>query len=166
MNRGFSLYELLVVIAILVILLSIIIGSFSSSRERTRDDARIAQLQTMSLALQEYHTICKSYPAELDATSSSDCGTTLFSAFVSSDELTDIMDKIGTGEMYYAPLTGSASGSAPCYYYHAGVTLENTGRKILAEDDDYDSKRGSLGLCSVTRGDFDGADPIFDIKQP
>lgn len=58
--------EVLVVVAIIGILASIVIASFSGSRERARDAARISDLQQLSLNMALYRDANGGYPASLN----------------------------------------------------------------------------------------------------
>ena len=64
-KRGFTLIELLVVVAIIGVLASIVIGSFSGSRERARDAVRISDLQQLSLNMALYRDANGTYPGDL-----------------------------------------------------------------------------------------------------
>lgn len=64
-QKGFTLIELLVSIAIIGILASIVIASLSTSRAKSRDGKRIADLKQMQAALENYYDACKEYPSAL-----------------------------------------------------------------------------------------------------
>ena len=62
-KRGFSLIELLVVIAIIGILSGIVLASLTSSREKSRDGKRVAEITEATKALELYFDIYKTYPS-------------------------------------------------------------------------------------------------------
>ncbi len=53
-NRGFTLVELMVVLVILVLLASIMVPAFLGYVDKTRDDAKIADLRTVVSAAEAY----------------------------------------------------------------------------------------------------------------
>lgn len=61
-KRGFTLIELLVVIAIIGLLASIVAVSVNSARRKARDVKRIADLKTISTALEMYYDQYGTYP--------------------------------------------------------------------------------------------------------
>jgi prepilin-type N-terminal cleavage/methylation domain-containing protein len=62
-RKSFTLIELLVVIAIIGLLSSIILVSFSGTRQKARDAKRYGDLDTIRLALALYHDANSSYPS-------------------------------------------------------------------------------------------------------
>ena len=62
-NKGFTLIELLVVIAILGLLATIVLVSLNSSRAKSRDVKRKADLRQISVAMQLYFDINNAYPS-------------------------------------------------------------------------------------------------------
>lgn len=61
-SKGFTLIELLIVIAIIGVLTSVVIVSQSNSNARSRLAKNIAELQSISTALEAYHALHGSYP--------------------------------------------------------------------------------------------------------
>jgi len=53
------------VVALISILLSIVIVNIQKNREKSRDMARVADLQNIRLALEEYKTACFEYPNKI-----------------------------------------------------------------------------------------------------
>lgn len=62
-SRGFTLIELLVVIFIIGLLSAIIVVAATSARTRARDAKRIADLGSLTSALQQYYVDNRVYPA-------------------------------------------------------------------------------------------------------
>jgi len=61
-KRGFTLIELMVVVAIIGILMAAGIVAFSNSQRAARDAARIADLNAIGYALEQYYQDNHSYP--------------------------------------------------------------------------------------------------------
>lgn len=59
---GFTLIELLIAITIIGILVTIGLGSFSSTQMKARDAKRKSDLESMARALELYYNDCGSYP--------------------------------------------------------------------------------------------------------
>ena len=74
-KKGFTLIELLVVIAIIGLLASIVYVQLGRARAKARDARRIADFESVSLALEMYYTEHDSYPVSPNYSASS-CGAT------------------------------------------------------------------------------------------
>ena len=61
-TRGFTLIELLIVIAIIGILASFILASLSTSRQKSRDGKRIAEMTQMVRTLELFYDSNQRYP--------------------------------------------------------------------------------------------------------
>ena len=64
MRKGFTLIELLVVITVIAILSAVVIGSFGESQAQARDNARLADLVNVQLALERYRADNGRYPEQ------------------------------------------------------------------------------------------------------
>ena len=73
MKRGFTLIELLIVIAIIGVLATIVVVNFSSSRQKSRDAKRLADMKNVQTALDMYLDKNGVYPSP-DAAGESWCG--------------------------------------------------------------------------------------------
>ncbi len=62
LRSGFTLFEMLVVISIIGILLGLISTSFSAAQVRARDGRRIQDINNVQKALEQYFSLCSSYP--------------------------------------------------------------------------------------------------------
>jgi type II secretion system protein G len=61
-KAGFTLIELLVVIAIIGLLASVVLVSLNSSRQKSRDAKRLADMNQMAKALELFYNDFNSYP--------------------------------------------------------------------------------------------------------
>lgn len=141
---GFTIVELIVVIAVIGILYTIVIGSVSSSKAKSRDIKRIADISVIQLALERYYDEKKMYPASL-------------SALYDYDKFLPATDPLGNGYLYAAAADSSfntACNGGSCQYYHLGSKLELY-NSVLTDDADKNSS-------SITGG-FNGADDTASI---
>jgi len=67
-TRGFTLVELLTVVAIIAILMSLVVGAFTSVRARYQRDATLEVFRAIEAALQQYYSDWGMYPWPNDAT--------------------------------------------------------------------------------------------------
>ena len=72
-SRGFTLVELMIVIAIIAILSGIILTSMTGSKAKSRDAARISDVNQIQLSLEQYFDRCGQYPATLDPGTNNGC---------------------------------------------------------------------------------------------
>lgn len=107
-NRGFTLIELLVVIAIIGLLASIILVSLNSSRKKSRDARRKADIKQMITALQLYYDKIGSLPT---LSYGGSCGT----AINGSDALSSVL--ISNNFINQTPVVPSNSGTCGNSYY-------------------------------------------------
>lgn len=153
-TRAFTLIELLVVIAIIGVLASIVLVSVNDARRKARDAKRVADLQAVVLALDQYIDANLVYPAALSG---------LVPQYLSATPKDP-----STGVDYsYARCT--PTGGAGPTRVHLGAVLEDTGSTALQNDSDYDSGAVGAGtLCGgAWTGGFSGADTarVYDIVR-
>ena len=188
-NKAFTIVELLVVVGIIAILLVLMFSNFAATKAVTRDNIRVAHIQQIRLALEEYKAQCGEYPATLDLTENNgNCP----SGFTLSDVTHEIPenesysignDISGVGGTYYEGYLYSALStriSGPCFEYHLGAQLEGPYDSetssyrlggFLEEDHDCGEEAGTFdNLCIGSGSDFDDADDdsafgIYDFRS-
>lgn len=143
-KRGFTLVELLVVIAIIGILSSVVVASLNTARLKARDARRISDIKQIELALEMYYDANNKYPPAANIANLSPYLSTIPT------------DPSNNSSYLYA---GLGSG-ATCTGYHLGVTLEDVNNIVLQSDKD--ATAGTA--CTTSSADWNGDDPIYDIK--
>lgn len=123
-NLGFTLIELLVVIAIVGLLSSVVLANMNTSRQKSRDVKRVADVKSLQLALALYFDANAKYPGSLSSGS-----IELAPTFISSIP-TPPGGVSGVTAYNYAPL-----GSG-CNSYHLGTALELSTNTVLTDDSD------------------------------
>jgi prepilin-type N-terminal cleavage/methylation domain-containing protein len=193
-NKGFTIVELMVVVGLIAILLAIVLSNLGDNRAAARDNVRVADIQTIRLALDEYRAVCGVYPATLSLTGNVDR-----SGSVCNVQLEDLLGQIPTVPVYsngnteylddhgfsesartqylYTGLSNVLNG--PCYDYHIGVQLErgsdndyNDGKnqQRLSEDHDYVESSGKYTrTCGGSGPHIENADDdtygVYDFRS-
>ncbi len=165
-THGFTILELLMVIFMITLILGIVLVSFSRAKKNVSDDQKLAQLDLVRLALEQYRAQCKVYPNTFALTADnaypgtqSTCSVTLGDFIVPDTDVTLFS---------YQALGATGIGSGYCSAYHIAVQLEervpNQGK--LARDDDW-TVSGNQGPCSGASAiSSDDATGWYDIKHP
>lgn len=150
-NAGFSLVELLVVVAIMGILSSIVVVALGSSKQKSRDSKRIADIKTIQIALSTYYANNGFYPRNIYAASNAvagaDPGNGLAPAYIAvvpTDPSGGTGGCSGTGAnaagtgcyRYNGYLTAGSTCNltTPPYIYHLGAAFEDTSNNNLSQD--------------------------------
>lgn len=145
-KKGFTLIELVVVIGIVLVIASIVFFSLTKNRSKSRDQQRIADLNTIAQSLTQYNTqyrsypywemtknkqgifnwaftgVCdNAYPCIYDATSGSS-----WRKFTDSFLSSRPVDPKGKGEKQYY-YNATSDTSTPPSHYAVGVLLESNG---------------------------------------
>lgn len=182
-NTGFTMVELIVIIALITILMVIVLGGLNRSRMKARDNVRVAGIQEIRLALEEYRARCGVFPESLDADTDNartgTCQTTLgeiISVIPTAPErpnaslLSSSTAPSGTyvNGFLYSGLSTDING--PCYDYHIGVELEyaeDNGQdksSYLNEDHDFEKGEGQYDERCGAALDF-GSNNILDDDE-
>jgi type II secretory pathway pseudopilin PulG len=192
-QTGFTIVELMVIVGIIAMLLVLIFANFNETRAAARDRVRVAHIDQIRLALEEYKARCNEYPARLDlGADNGDCpdGFTLGSVLGElpvnpgySEEPVYYSDSVySEGDSFngylYAGLSTRSNG--PCFEYHLGVPIES-GREddtYTVGDflkDDHDCAEIALNdrfdnLCALSVSDFDRAEDdvrygVYDFRS-
>lgn len=157
-SKGFTLIEILTSIGIIVLLLGVIVSSISSARQSSRDGKRVADINLLRLALEQYYDACGQYPnvSPLNRTVNTGCsGSTTFGSFIA-----EIPKDPGTGANYYYYASGTGT---KCTRYHIGATLESSTHRALNDDADLTSSPPGT-VCNGASW-VSGADPVYDGTQ-
>lgn len=131
-----------VVVGLAAILLVMVITSASEQKIVARDKVRVADIQTIRLALEEYKLACGVYPATLETTADNgNCptGVTLGDFLpqipvVPKYSKTQNFPEQGQDYFYYGL---STTNNGKCYDYIVGVQLE------FGADNDFDDNESS-----------------------
>lgn len=162
-HKGFTVLELLVVIGMVGLLVALALAGLNKARAKSRDDSRISNVRLVRIALEEYHTACRSYPAEIDPMTAVPCD---FSG-ASFAEFLPVLptNPGGTPFQYFA--YSDPSGNDSCIGYHIGIQLETPNHQALETDDDFDSDSSGLPACPGTNAAFDGIDSngLYDFHR-
>ena len=120
--KGFTVLEFLIVVAIMSILVGLILVGLNAARENARDQEKIANLQKVALGIEQYHDICREYPAELDpAQSCSNLNGAKLETLI--PDLAKYTFNTG-GDYNYIALSNNQADPAICSNFHLWVRLE------------------------------------------
>jgi prepilin-type N-terminal cleavage/methylation domain-containing protein len=118
-SKAFTLIELLVVIAIIGVLSSVVLSSLNTARAKARDARRLADMHTISVALNLYNVQYGSLPNS-PAYGESNAGSWDYSsqgAFMTFLETSGVMSKVPVDPLNTMTGDGSPAGSF-AYRYH------------------------------------------------
>lgn len=147
-KKAFTMIELLIVIGLISVLMTISLIGINKQRILARDRMRVAGIDQIRLALEQYKLVCREYPNQLKPSANNGCryGETLkdflpvipkVPAYASGSDAT------GQGSDYkYTGLSKTLNGK--CYEYHIAVQLEYdynnpANSEYLKNDHDFDS---------------------------
>lgn len=170
--KGFTIIEVMVVVTIITILLSIVIVSVKEQKIRARDRVRVADINTIRLAVEEYKLYCGEYPNKIELdTKNGHCPSGVdLSYFLPNIPVAPIhSDPIltGSGGKYHdSEIEGSgylyAGLSTPdtisslrkCYDYHIAAELEKSPSFLSKDQDNRKNSDPYSTLCSGSHTDF------------
>ncbi len=164
--RGFTLVELLVVIAIISILATLLLLQLGSARAKARDVKRIADINQVRSAIEQYFDQNGFYPA------TEALGSLLAPTYLTNLPVDPLAGACAAG------YSGAVVGAAQCYgyawsaatnptKYHIWAELEQPNKNALSADTDINSTGwsgatavGTAEACTSTANDC-----IFDLGQ-
>ena len=169
-TRGFTLIELLIVIAIIGILASFILASLSTSRQKSRDGKRIAEMTQMVRTLELFYDSNQRYPSTTPAGfTGADAGIQILTS-LNLIPSTPIPPP-GTNATYiYRGIYDNSGTPAECTLatqlctsFELGITLERSDNVSLWSDADQSvgAFYGGYPDCAVNSA---GQDQCFDLK--
>ncbi len=154
-KKGFTVLELLIVMGIIAILLAVMLASLSVSRERARDNIRIAGVNNLVLALEQYRAICRNYPAKVNNLEASQFCSTRDEGLALGLLLPET-PALPLEEEYFYSAFANSSSTEKCTNYHIGVVLERKNDDMLNTDSD--REKSNINLCRDSGDDFEDAD--------
>lgn len=131
-HKGFTVLEFLIVIGMIMIIIALALVGLSNARSSSRDQAKIANLQSIAVGVQQYHDICREYPANLESTQSCNALTS------NGDSLGSLIPDIDNyqfntgGDYNYNPIAPNETDVDYCSHFHMWVQLENENKTINA----------------------------------
>jgi prepilin-type N-terminal cleavage/methylation domain-containing protein len=150
-ERGFTLVELLVVIAIIGILATLVLLNLNTARARARDTQRIAHVNQIVGALEQYLEANGRYPATL--------GTNLDSFFAGSKTPTDPRNVAP----YVYTYTGLPSGcTTSCFGYYLSANLEQSAAAMKSDADANPATGAPLGTSDDNCTGGTGSPCVYD----
>jgi len=177
-RRGFTLVELLIVMGIIAVLSAVVVASMVSSRTKSRDARRVADIKEVQKALEIYFDGTQSYPP-----SPASEGPAYAIPAVLYNGTTKFLKQLPvnpSGTQYrYLAVTGAASpytrcDTAPCTNFLLYVTLENSATYTLTQDADVIVRDpaavtifdGTSVGCGVVAGtpQPSGTEQCYDLK--
>jgi len=164
-SRGFTLVELMIVIAIIALLSGIILTSVTGSKAKSRDAARISDVNQIQLALEQYFDRCGQYPLTIVPQSNqtlSDINNGCAGTGVNLGSFISVIPKDPSDSSNFGYAT-NANGSNPPTDYVIHATLESsnaaqqnsfpeitTNKPLWISVTCYNGTPGSLDYCVST----------------
>src|SRR5690606_31734057 len=96
-QKGFTVLELLIIIGMIGLLVGLALVGLNNARQKSRDDSRVSNVQLVQIALEEFKSICRNYPNNLD-TSANNC---LLASATFADFLPAIPQNPGNTQFMY-----------------------------------------------------------------
>ncbi len=135
LQQGFTVLEFLIVVAIIMILLSIILPSLQTARERSFDEKRVTDLKTISLELEQFKQACGGYPEKLEPLTACDNdNNSNLGKYIPEIAQYNFSDQSAPNYISYTPFSIN-SGDSTCVAYHLAIVLKNETTGIFANGD-------------------------------
>ncbi len=167
-QQGFTVLELLIVLGIMTILIGLILVGLTRARSHSRDEQRVANLQTIALALQQYHDVCKEYPHNLKAVETCDAlSPANLGSFIANINDYPVSTNGLNSEYDYLPLAYDGDYPNVCTGYHLFTRLESD-KAAAAKGAKFDATGAGIFACANDSGNQINAlvDPlIYDIRK-
>jgi len=190
-QQGFTLVEIITIIALISIFSVFLISNVKKNRVKSENNVRVADIDTIRLALEEYRLACGEYPEKLEPDVHNGCRY--------GKKLSDFLEKIpvdpsfrgygsdhiavvestlypssqisSTNVYLYTGLSDTPGGK--CYDYHIGAVLKDVseGNEFLQADHDAIEGEGIYRYpCRDAKDDFgegigDDAEGLYDFRS-
>lgn len=166
---GFTVLEMIIVVGIIGVLIAMVLIGFGEARQRARDNIRVASMQNVMLALEQFRSICRHYPATLDLTALQHCDATDPQPMVLGDVIRELPALPDGADYLYAAFKSPSSlppRDKKCIHYHIGVVLEDENSDAFRENGNAAAEPASA-LCSGSDPDFSGydSDLVYNIYK-
>lgn len=154
-HAGFTVLELLVILGIIIILMALVLVALNATRTRSNDERKVALLRPVVLELQDYFSVCRSYPEDISQTALN-TATPCPELLNQSKNIRDIiptaydMNFNATGSEYHYQALGVPSLPGTCTNFHLWVVLNNPGGTLLQQKSNIttaDYTTSNLGPC-------------------
>ena len=152
-HQGFTVLELLIVIAIMCILISLILVGLNSARTHSNDQNKVSMIETISVGLEQFHDVCRFYPASLTDTTvpSYSCPVLLAQGKTLANFIPDITaDRFNdpTSEYVYSAFASTGDPTnTNCVAYHIGVKIDGP-NSFTNQASNFDSSAHSTDLTT------------------
>ncbi len=179
-HKGFTVLELLVILGIIIIILmALVLVALGAIRSRSSDERKVALLRPVVIELQDYFSVCRSYPKDISQSELANQPCQEFLNLSLSNQSKTIRDIIpsaydlnfnGTGSEYYYQALEVSSLPGTCTNFHLWVKLNDPGGTLLQQKSnitsaDYTTSNltGCQGLVTQPQLTTPNDDTIVDI---
>ncbi|MFA6445764.1 MAG: type II secretion system protein, partial [Candidatus Paceibacterota bacterium] len=141
-----------VVIGIIGVLTTIVLSSLDQSKAKSRDNRRVQDIATITLALENYYNDHRSYPQNFGS-----------NRFIPDYLPVELVDPSTKGDYLYVGIDPISDG---CRAYHIGATLELTSSRLNPDSNaNFNSKTTTSTRCpnGYPPEGFDGSGMVYDM---
>lgn len=163
LRKGFTVLELLIIIGILCILIAMVLVGLEGARRHSRNEKKVAAIQTIVVGLAQFHDACRSYPPNFDTSVMYPCLSNQ-SLRILVPEIDDYRFNTPASDYYYVSLA-DISDTTVCTGFHVGAKLEGNEAAATSSKAGFDSNTATE--CDQNQGaPFNGAPgDVFDLKR-